>query len=239
MNQQSTIALKRLKNYNFSNTDVILVMAFGSQVRGDHHANSDLDILHIDDKHTTLTMNQLCNIMGNAMNYTILHYKKSGILDWGRLYGRPEYRALREGMIIYKKEPQASVLLKKINVEYTQKQAVRRYLKFAKSDMQDVTDYFAKDANWACCILHRAMDSSIKALLLQQGVKFPFMRSSVRAYCDLLPIGVKKQIISLLPTEKRLKKWNQALRGKQLNQNEYKHAKNISKNIYDAVVNFQ
>ena len=239
MNQKAKTTISLLQKKLPTYEDTLLVMAFGSQVRGTEHPDSDLDILHVvRDGGNESKMADIKTLGASSHDaiekMTILEYTDKSILDWGNLYGRAEYNAIRKGRIIFKREPVASELLKKFNGR-TRSTAIRRWLEFAKSDINVGKQWKTRDVNIACFMMQRSIDACLKTVLLFRNVEFTRL-VGIRAHYKLMTAADRRLILDKLDID-RIASWQYNMFNKygKYDDHDYTYASMAARSVYDSV----
>lgn len=192
-------SLRAIRAACHRNSDSVLLVLFGSRARvGKASRNSDADFYHIvwKDKWAGINydvVDKAGRVQAGLRRYTVLTDTTRTFKKYGNLYGTPEYWALREGHVVY--EARGADRVKSGIVDYSRtdvRACAPRWLGMAKRHLSEGQTYADKynggrvNANFTCHMAHKSIEDSIKAVLLNYRVKFPFIRD-LRALCGLRP----------------------------------------------------
>ena len=180
------------------NPDSVLLMLFGSRARGGASGKSDADFYHIVRKDKWADANygvvdRAGRMPSGLRRYTVLVDTTRTFKKYGNLYGTAEYWALLEGHVVY--EAPGAGRVKSGIVDYSRadvRECAPRWLGLARRHLSEARTYADKyrggrvDADFSCHMARKSIEDSVKAVLLHDRVKFPFVRS-LRALCGLHP----------------------------------------------------
>jgi HEPN domain-containing protein/predicted nucleotidyltransferase len=169
--------------------DPLQVILFGSQARGDAHADSDVDLLvvfpHVENTRLAAVA-ILDELSGLGISKDVVVSTPDEISARGHLIGNVLEPALREGRILY----QLSAVGAGANSSGLAREAERwlrqgrDHLKFAEG-LIEVGD----DAPHIVCFhAQQAAEKAIKAILVFLQIRFPF-RHDLDEVRDLVPVG--------------------------------------------------
>ena len=189
-------SLRAIRTACSSNTNSVLVMLFGSRARGGATRGSDADFYHVVRKNKWAdTSYDVISRAGRVPNglrrYTVLTDTTRTFEKYGNLYGTAEYWALREGRVIY--EGRGARNVKSGIIDYS-KADVRvcapRWLTMANRHLSEGSTYASRynggraDADFVCHMARKSIEDSVKAVLLNDRIRFPFVRD-LRALCGM------------------------------------------------------
>lgn len=197
MNRRVEDSISTLRQNLPNHRDTVMVVLFGSQARGDQRPDSDIDILHVvkgnchrwDQRHFDAIRNALKRVWSpRKKDVNVMVENTRSIKKRWNLYGMMEHRAISEGRIVYKQQPYADRLLGQYR-ELPDAEAARRWVLLAKKVMNEGARYRVDgrmDYGFSCQMMHDAVDGALRALLLHNGVRFPFVRDCGPLY-GMLP----------------------------------------------------
>lgn len=235
-------SLRAIRAACSGNADSVLLVLFGSRARGTASTNSDADFYHIVRKDKWAGANygaisRAGRVPGGLRRYTVLTDTTRTFRKYGNLYGTAEYWALREGHVIY--EARGADRVKSGVVDYS-KADVRgcapRWLSLAKRHLSEGRTYTDKhgrvDADFTCHMARKSIEDSVKAVLLNARVKFPFVRD-LRALCDMQPLASRMtRGLDLERVDGWHMRWKRRL-ARPLAQDDYDEAIRSAQSIYE------
>ena len=163
--------------------DVIRLTLFGSQARGDAGESSDIDLSVVVDEGVD-GLETCCEVR------YMLDEKPDVVVDtpsmlkrYGRIRGRVEYYAIREGITLYER-PDAEKLIGAIKeAEYDEQ--TRHWLDAADAKLKEVIENEMYPM-YACKYAYESICFSIKAMLAHEHIDYGFTRNLEEMY-GLLP----------------------------------------------------
>ena len=199
MNRRATISVNALRKAFEKDDNILLCIIFGSQARGTERLNSDLDVLCILKRitlkqkvgryrHIRLSkwghIKEIQNITKNtkgavrSMNTLIeTQYTLKTNTD-ATLYGTILYRALHEGIIIYKGKGSEKIIRDYIENPFTNlRRHADLWLQKAFRDIDNTKNLPSHMVDIGCDNIERAIHCMLRALLLSRSIQFPFGRN--------------------------------------------------------------
>ena len=191
-------SLRAIRDTCSKNPDSVLLVLFGSRARGTASMRSDVDLYHIvrKDKWADSNWSAISSagrVPNGLQRYTVLTDTTQTFKKYGNLYGTAEYWALREGHIIY--EARGADRVKSNIIDYSRadvRVCAEQWLNLAKQHLSEGRTYVDNDGNmdvdFTCHMARKSIEDSVKAVLLNSRVKFPFVRD-LRVLNDMLPLA--------------------------------------------------
>jgi HEPN domain-containing protein len=156
--------------------DPLRIMVFGSRARGDGREYSDLDLLvvlpQVGDRQPVETALRRA-VAGAPVGVDVFATDPDEIERTGDSVGSFLYPVLREGEVLYGVDER--------NAEV--------WLRFAEEDLQTAERMLAGQGfavRWACYLAQEAAEKAIKAVLVAEGIRFPFVHE-LQLLRDLVP----------------------------------------------------
>lgn len=166
-----------------------LLVVFGSQARGDAGPDSDLDILYVEGRRDQFE--EIDNaVRRSGVESTIIPHTRTSLRREMNLYGRMEYWAMREGVVIHADTKSKSML--RCLVQYdsdTVRACAPQWMRVARSCFRQASSYERRGGRhngFRCFMSYFAVTSMLKAVLTHNGLLFPFTRTLWPLY-DMLP----------------------------------------------------
>ena len=215
--------------------NMALMVLFGSHARGDATAKSDLDVLYVERRSDQQLFGELeKTIRRSGMRYTIVPHTATTLKREMNLYGRMEYWAMREGVVIHDGSRAGKSILRHV-IQYgpdTVRACAPQWMRVARAYINTGAK-FGRDGRdgLRCHALYFAVASIVKAILTHNGVLFPFTRI-LRPLYDILP---DKSIIDDVCYLDRVLSWEcRVIDGAgRKTHSEAAEAARLTKNIYE------
>ena len=170
-------------------SNVAMMVVFGSQARGDARSDSDLDMLYVM-RHSDPFDEIDEAIKQSGVHSTIIPHTAASLKREMNLYGRMEYWAMREGVVIHDGTRAGSILRHVVRHDSDSVRACApRWMRVARSYFTSIKAYErrgGRDNGFRCYMSYFAAASAIKAILTHNGVLFPFTRT-LRPLYEMLP----------------------------------------------------
>ena len=189
-------SLRAIRKACSMNPDSVLLVLFGSRARGTATKKSDADFYHIvrknkwSDANWSALNKQVSG--GLQQQYTILTDTTRTFKKYGNLYGTAEYWALREGHVIYEAHGADCIYAGIVDYSKTDvKECSKQWLNLAKRHLTEGRTYTDNnglaDTGFTCHMARKSINDSIKAILLNARIKFPFVRD-FHTLCNMSPL---------------------------------------------------
>ena len=188
--------------------DLLLLVVFGSQVRGTETPQSDLDILYmtrgerwaLDEaiRQTAL------GASGGVGAVSVFAHTPQSVRKFANLYGTMEYEVLRGigGVKTLYRSESVDDMLGSILREPDLVQCASRWLQLAEEIIFHSTSPLSQKkisrlVGLTCFDMYKAIGNILRACLMSAGVRFPFTRDLSLLY-DMLPTAEMRASLSFL-----------------------------------------
>jgi uncharacterized protein len=156
--------------------DPLRIMVFGSRARGEGDSHSDIDLLVVfpqvgEKRETNVALRRA--IVGVPVAVDVFATDPDEIERTGDSVGSFLYSPLREGEVVYGVDER--------NAE--------TWLRYAEEDLDTAERMVAGEGfalRWACYLARQAAEKAIKAVLVEEGIRFPFVHELDKLR-DLVP----------------------------------------------------
>ena len=242
-------SLRAIRAACSANPDSVLVVLFGSRARGGASRGSDADFYHVvrKDKWADASYDVISRagrVPAGLRRYTVLTDTTRTFGKYGNLYGTAEYWALREGRVIY--EARGARRVKSGIIDYSKadvRACAPRWLNMAGRHLSEGLTYADKynggrtDADFTCHMARKSIEDSVKAVLLNDRVKFPFVRD-LRALCGMSPHTSRMtRELDLGRADGWHMRQKRRRRARPLTQNDSDYAVRSAQSIYEKAAN--
>ena len=230
MNRRAVISVNALRKTFEKDDNVLLCIVFGSQARGTERPDSDLDLLCILKRitlkhkvgryrhirlskwgHIKEIQDVIINTKGavRSMNTIIETQNTLKTNIDATLYGTTLYRALHEGIIIYKGKGSENIIRDYVENPFINlKRHADAWMKKAFYDIHKAKSISPYLVDIGCDDMERAIHCMLRALFVSRGIQFPFGRNFKILY-DILDKKERETLFKDINT-KRILTWGYA-----------------------------
>ena len=176
-------AVEALQEALPSSPDTVAVYVAGSQARGTETERSDLDIYHV--VRGSKRLQKHYDVIRNAAR---AHIKQVDVVvdtleTFGRnanLYGSFEYRAVRDGVLVYEdKAGDDRLTVRDMIVDVHLPDCTAQWLKFAKQHIDTGESYVRRGGrthSLPCIMCAKSINASLMAALTRDNIRFKFTK---------------------------------------------------------------
>lgn len=229
MNRRAVISVNALRKKFAKDDNVLLCIVFGSQARGTERPDSDLDLLCVLKRitlkhkvgryrhirlskwgHIKEIQNVIINTKGAVRSMNTLVETQNTLktnID-ATLYGTTLYRALHEGVIVYKGKGSENIIQKYVENPFNNpRRHADAWMKKAFDDMDSAKKLPPYMADVGCDSMERAIHCMLRALFISRGIQFPFGRN-FKGLHDMLDKKERETLFNGIDT-KRILQWGE------------------------------
>jgi HEPN domain-containing protein len=180
--------------------DPLRIMVFGSRARGEGLEDSDLDVLvvlpQVGEGRKTINAALRRAVVGAPVRMDVVATDPDEIARTGDSVGSFLYPVLREGEVVYGVDERDAEV----------------WLRYAEEDLETAVRMLAGQGfavRWACFLAQQAAEKAIKGVLVDAGIRFPFIHD-LHLLRELVPAG--KRLASLDVDLTGLARWAKVAR---------------------------